>query len=110
MRVVKKETLTLISCWVSKSLDSTMVKEHFLPPLLHTILADYNCNVPQAREPEVLSCVTTIVDKLEVGVGVPHCWVMGLLSILFIWTIFTYKLLYLEYFVMVLNQNAATPP
>jgi len=66
MRVVKKEMLNLISCWVSKSSDPTMVKEHFLPPLLHTILTDYHCNVPQAREPEVLSCVTTIVDKLEV--------------------------------------------
>ena len=50
-----------------------MVKEHFLPPLLHTILTDYHCNVPQAREPEVLSCVTTIVDKLEVSVMVVRC-------------------------------------
>ena len=67
MRVVKKETLNLISCWVSKSNDPTMVKDHFLPPLLHAILADYRCNVPQAREPEVLSTVTTIIDKLEVS-------------------------------------------
>ena len=72
MRVVKKETLNLISCWVSKSMDPTMVKEHFLPPLLHTILTDYHCNVPQAREPEVLSCVTTIVDKLEVKYSLVH--------------------------------------
>ena len=66
MRVVKKETLNLISCWVSKSQDPTMVQDHFLPPLLHAILADYRGNVPQAREPEVLSTVTTIIDKLEV--------------------------------------------
>ena len=68
MRVVKKETLNLISCWVGKSLDQVMVKEHFLPPLLLAILADYRMNVPQAREPEVLSTVTAIIDKLEVGV------------------------------------------
>lgn len=67
MRVVKKETLNLISCWVSKlQVDPTLVKEHFLPPLLHTILADYCCNVPQAREPEVLATVTVIIEKLEV--------------------------------------------
>ena len=42
------------------------VREHFLPPLLDAILGDYYRNVPQAREPEVLSTVTAIVDKLEV--------------------------------------------
>ena len=66
MRVVKKETLNLISCWVAKSQDPPVVKDHFLPPLLHAILADYRNNVPKAREPEVLSTVTTIIDKLEV--------------------------------------------
>jgi len=65
MRVVKKETLKLISCWVSKSQDPGMVREHFLPPLLDAILGDYRRNVPQAREPEVLSTVTAIVEKME---------------------------------------------
>lgn len=66
MRVIKKETLNLISSWVSKSQNATMVRDHFLPPLLHAILADYRGNVPQAREPEVLCTVTAIIDKLEV--------------------------------------------
>lgn len=43
------------------------VREHFLPPLLDAILNDYRRNVPEAREPEVLSTVSTIVDKLEVS-------------------------------------------
>ena len=47
----------------------TQVREHFLPPLLDAILGDYYRNVPQAREPEVLSTVTAIVDKLEVREG-----------------------------------------
>ena len=34
-----------------------------------TILGDYRRNVPGAREPEVLSTVTAIIDKLEVGGG-----------------------------------------
>ena len=42
------------------------VREHFLPPLLDAILIDYKRNVPQAREPEVLSTVSVIVEKLEV--------------------------------------------
>eukprot|EP00731_Ephydatia_muelleri_P027685 Em0019g558a len=65
MRTVKKETLKLISCWVSKSQDPGMVREHFLPPLLDAILGDYRRNVPGAREPEVLSTVTAIVERLE---------------------------------------------
>lgn len=43
------------------------VHDHFLPPLLDAILIDYHKNVPQAREPEVLSTVTSIVDKLQVS-------------------------------------------
>ena len=45
------------------------VREHFLPPLLDAILGDYRRNVPEAREPEVLSTVSAIVDKLEVSQG-----------------------------------------
>ena len=122
MRVVKKETLKLISCWVSKSQDPGMVRcsatpnhlcspyfsslwwcpcnirvsiiffwciiytsayvdgvsfqvrEHFLPPLLDAILGDYRRNVPQAREPEVLSTVTAIVEKMEVRWHSIHYW------------------------------------
>ena len=49
--------------WLSVSFQ---VREHFLPPLLDAILGDYRRNVPQAREPEVLSTVTAIVEKMEV--------------------------------------------
>ncbi|XP_065919599.1 exportin-1-like [Dysidea avara] len=72
MRVVKKETLKLISCWVSHSQDPVMIKEHFLPPLLDAILLDYKRNVPSAREPEVLSTITSIIDKAQVTESVPH--------------------------------------
>ncbi|XP_075225600.1 exportin-1 emb [Lycorma delicatula] len=66
MRVVKKETLKLISDWISLSADHAMVLENFIPPLLDAVLMDYNrCTVPSAREPEVLSAMATIVNKLE---------------------------------------------
>ncbi|KZC10900.1 PREDICTED: exportin-1 [Dufourea novaeangliae] len=66
MRVVKKETLKLISDWVSRTTDCQMVLENFIPPLLDAVLLDYQkTNVHCAREPEVLSAMATIVNKLE---------------------------------------------
>ncbi|XP_052767819.1 exportin-1-like [Mya arenaria] len=65
MRTVKKETLKLISGWVSRSSDPSMVAENFVPPLLDAVLLDYQRNVPAAREPEVLSTMATIVNRLE---------------------------------------------
>ena len=66
MRVVKKETLKLISCWVERSNDPNMVLENFIPPLLDAVLLDYQrCTVPSAREPEVLSTMATTVNKLK---------------------------------------------
>jgi len=66
MRVVKKETLKLISHWVERSNDPNMVLDNFIPPLLEAVLTDYQrCTVPAAREPEVLSVMNTIVTKLK---------------------------------------------
>lgn len=66
MRVVKKETLKLISCWVERSTDPQMVLENFIPPMLEAVLADYQrCAVPSAREPEVLSVMACVVNKLR---------------------------------------------
>lgn len=99
MRTVKRETLKLISGWVSRSNDPQMVSrrrrspqradgrsgdagrvvsparspvfqvgENFVPPLLEAVLIDYQRNVPAAREPEVLSTMATIVNKLGVHI------------------------------------------
>jgi len=68
MRSVKKETLNLISSWVNRSSDIIMVAENFVPPLLEAVLVDYKTNVPAAREPEVLSTIAAIVNRLEVSV------------------------------------------
>lgn len=42
-----------------------MVVENFIPPLLDAVLLDYQKNIPQAREAEVLSAMATIINKLE---------------------------------------------
>lgn len=65
---VKKEILKLINEWVLHSNDNKIVLQSILPPLLEAVLADYKlCAVPSAREPEVLSTMSTIVKKLEVN-------------------------------------------
>lgn len=43
------------------------VAVNFIPPLLDAVLLDYQRNVPAAREPEVLSTMASIVNRLEVG-------------------------------------------
>jgi exportin-1 len=69
MRVVKKETLKLISDWISRTHDHVMVLENFIPPFLDAVLLDYQRTaVPSAREPEVLSAIATIVNKLEMHI------------------------------------------
>lgn len=40
------------------------VAENFVPPLLDAVLIYYQRNVPAAREPEVLSTMAIIVNKL----------------------------------------------
>jgi len=66
MRTVKKETLNLISSWISRATEMDMVLKNFIPPLLDAVLLDYKtCAVRSAREAEVLSTITTVVSKLE---------------------------------------------
>lgn len=43
------------------------VADNFVSPLLDAVLLDYQRNVASAREPEVLSTMAVIVDKLDVS-------------------------------------------
>lgn len=42
-----------------------------VPPLLEAVLVDYNRNVLDAREAEVLNVMTTIIHKLHVSQPLP---------------------------------------
>ncbi|KAM9859239.1 exportin-1-like [Aulostomus maculatus] len=64
MMMVKRETLKLISGWVSCSDNPQVVANKFVPPLLDAVLLDYQKNVPAARDPEVLCTIATIVNRL----------------------------------------------
>ena len=67
LRTIKKEILKLIDTYVEKSDDLEMVNANMVPPLLEAVLIDYNRNVPDAREAEVLNVMTTIIHKLHVS-------------------------------------------
>jgi exportin-1 len=45
--------------------DPQAVAQGFIPPVLDPILGDYQRNIPNARDPEVLVLFTTVVEKLK---------------------------------------------
>ncbi len=66
LRTIKKEILKLIDMFVQKADDLDMINNNIVPPLLDAVLVDYNRNVPDARDAEVLNVMSTIVTKLNV--------------------------------------------
>lgn len=66
LRTIKKEILKLIDTYVQKADDLEMVTANIVPALLDAVLVDYNQNVPDARDAEVLNVMTTIISKLQV--------------------------------------------
>lgn len=52
---------------MQKADDLEMVSVNMVPPLLEAVLLDYNRNVLDAREAEVLNVMTTIIHKLHVS-------------------------------------------
>ena len=66
LRTIKKEILKLIDTYVERAEDLEMVNTNIVPALLDAVLVDYNRNVPDARDAEVLNVMTTIITKLHV--------------------------------------------
>ncbi|TFY68891.1 hypothetical protein EVG20_g3368 [Dentipellis fragilis] len=64
LRTVKKEVLKLVETYIKKAEDLEAVNTSFIPPLLDSILSDYNQNVPEARDAEVLNVMATITSRL----------------------------------------------
>jgi exportin-1 len=65
LRTIKKEILKLIETYVDKAEDLQAVLMQMVPPLLDSVLVDYNRNVPGARDAEVLRTMSTIISKLR---------------------------------------------
>lgn len=64
LRTVKKEILKLIETYVEKADDLNEVRKDIVPPLLEAILTDYQRNVPNARDAEVLKVISALITKL----------------------------------------------
>jgi exportin-1 len=65
MRAVKKETLRLLDTFIEKSEDNDVVLTKLVPPLLDPVLGDYVRSTPDARDPEVLSLFTCLINKVQ---------------------------------------------
>lgn len=69
MRSAKKEVLRLLIVFIEKSgppeAEPKAVAEGFIPHVLDPILGDYKRNIAGARDPEVLTLFTTVVEKLK---------------------------------------------
>ena len=52
--------------YIKKAEDLESVYSSFIPPLLDAILGDYNSNVPDARDAEVLNVMAAITTRLGV--------------------------------------------
>lgn len=78
-RTIKKEILTLLEIYVSKANDEQQIVNEIVPNLLSTILQDYKESVPDARDAEVLHCLSTVVAK--VGNRIPDGTVQILASV-----------------------------
>ncbi|KAL1923674.1 uncharacterized protein VTP21DRAFT_8654 [Calcarisporiella thermophila] len=64
LRTIKKEVLKLVDTYVTRAEDLEAVTNNMVPPLLEAVLGDYNRNVEQARDSEVLGLMATVVSKL----------------------------------------------
>ncbi len=67
LRTIKKEILKLIQTYVMKAEELQVVVDNLVPPLFDAVLADYQRNVEPARDAEVLSLMSSIVQKLGVS-------------------------------------------
>lgn len=79
LRTIKKEILKLIEIYISKAKNLDDVVKVLVEPLLNAVLEDYMNNVPDARDAEVLNCMTTVVCK--VGHMIPQGVILILQSV-----------------------------
>eukprot|EP01061_Rhynchopus_euleeides_P002436 TRINITY_DN11873_c1_g4_i1.p1 TRINITY_DN11873_c1_g4~~TRINITY_DN11873_c1_g4_i1.p1 ORF type:complete len:1076 (+),score=411.04 TRINITY_DN11873_c1_g4_i1:196-3423(+) len=75
MRIVKKDIIKLLQEYCARSRAVEDIARTILPPLLDTVLTDYNSSVVKARDPQVISLMTVLVTGLE-GLMNPHVMVV----------------------------------
>ena len=65
MRVIKKHIIGMYETFISKSdmRDYEEIIRNYINPLLTLVLVDYNDSLPDARDYDVLRCMTTVTKK-----------------------------------------------
>lgn len=63
-KTVRREILNLIATFIKSSENPDLIVTEFLP-ILSELITDYNQNVPNARDPEVLSLFSTLIEKMR---------------------------------------------
>lgn len=64
LKTIKKQVLRLIDTYVGKAVDLDVVYNSMIPPLLEAVLDDYNQNVAEAKEAQVLNVMANIISRL----------------------------------------------
>jgi exportin-1 len=62
-KTVRRYILNLVQTFIKNSEDHKLVVSEFLPKL-SDLISDYNSNVPNARDPEVLSLFATLIEHM----------------------------------------------
>jgi len=67
MRCIKQEILHLIETYIghSQRQDARTVAQNFVGPLLTVVLPDYQQSPPNARDAQVLSLMTCVIERLQ---------------------------------------------
>ncbi|KAG7663203.1 CRM1 [[Candida] subhashii] len=64
LRTIKKEILKMIETYINQADNSEEIVRDLAQPLFGAVLEDYSSNVPDARDAEVLTCLTALVSKV----------------------------------------------
>lgn len=64
LRTIKKEVLKMIEAYITQADDLNMIVNNLTLVLFTAVLGDYSKNVPDARDAEVLNCMTAVVNKV----------------------------------------------
>lgn len=64
LRTIKKEILKMIETYINKANNLEEIVRDLSQPLFAAVLEDYKSNVPDARDAEVLNCMTALISKV----------------------------------------------
>lgn len=64
LRTIKKEILRMIETYINQADNLDEIVRDLAQPLFAAVLDDYKTNVPDARDAEVLNCMTALVSKV----------------------------------------------